>query len=562
MTVVVVAALAAAGCSKSKTPEGKSAPAAADQPKAAATATPGAPSDLWALAPEGTVGGAVLRPGAVARLAAAIRTVRGDYAALPGAAAALARMDQLFGEGLPMSPVDPASWDRLGLAFDQPAAIFTRGDGGLLLVVPVADRDAFVKAMAGTSDGTGAARVDHLGSRLTCKQLAGGRYACATAAEMLDAVGKGADFIAAEKTRPAALRGDIELRQSSEIPGFRGFAGAVELERGGFTARVHADVDTGAIAPFIGHDGGLAGGLKAAKPAGFVRVRVNLASLAASAPADPMPIGISPRDALGALSGELVARTAAGSPAHGAIEIGLAKPDLIAPLVARSCPAIPQLLPGATAKVDGGHCRGTLAPPPGDLGATTLRFLGGVPFDLSVDGKALVISLGPSGKGAVAPATTSVGDELRDGDWDLAWWGDGFLPPALMMEIARSMPSDPTTTDVMWLYMHLRTLGVGVRLAPHSADLVISASTQWANPDDVSLALEPLYAQAIAGKDVTAALAALGTQHPASPLGQSLHNGVAGLVPITAVVGIVAAVAIPAFLKYQRRSRAAAAAPF
>ncbi len=271
-----------------------------------------------------------------------------------------------------------------------------------------------------------------------------------------------------------------------------------------------------------------------------------------------MPIGVSPHAAIDALSGEVVAHTAAGSPPHGVIQVGLSKPDVIAPAVAALCPMLPGLMPGATAALDGGHCRGTLAPPAGDLGSTTLRFLGGVPFDLSVDGKALVVALGPANAPAVAPATTAVGDELRDGDWDLSWWGVGILPPALMMEVARSMPPDPTITDIMWLYMHLRALGMGVRVQPHGIDVLLSASSQWANPEDVRRALEPLYAQAVAGKEVTGALAALAAEHPDSPLGRSVHNGVAGLVPITGAIGIVAAVAIPAFLKYRMRARAAA----
>lgn len=551
VSTMVAVALATAGCGKSKSSEKTDHPAATD--KAPSAAAPGTGGSLWALAPGGAISGVVLRPGAVARLADAIRVVRADYAVLPGAADALARMDALLGKGLPMSPVDPANWSHLGLAFDQPAAGFMRPDGGFLLVLPVADRDDFVKAMAGTSTGTGADRVDHLGSLLSCNGIAGGRYACASDVAMLGTVGKGAELIAAEGKRPAELRGDVELLQTTP-----GVVAAMKLERGGFTARAHIDVDTTAVSQFVGHGGALSPGLKAAKPAGFVRARVNLASLAASAPDRPMPIGISPRAAIGALSGEVVAYTAAGSPPHGVIQLGLTRPDVIAPAVATLCPMLPSLMPGATAKLDGGHCRGTLAPPAGDLGTTTLRFLGGVPFDLSVDGKALVVALGPSNAAAVDPATTAAGDELRDGDWDLSWWGIGILPPALMMLIAASMPPDPTITDIMWLYMHLRALGMGVRVQPHGVDVLVSASTQWANPDDVRGALEPLYSQAVAGNDVTGALADLAAKHPDSPLGRSMHNGVAGLVPITGAIGIVAAVAIPAFLKYRRRARAAA----
>jgi len=390
---------------------------------------------------------------------------------------------------------------------------------------------------------------------LSCKAITGGRYACASSAALIDTVGKGAALIAAEARRPAALRGDVELLQITP-----GVVGAMRFERGGFTARAHIDVDTAMVAPFIGVVGPLSSGLKAVKPAGFVRVRVNLASLAASAPDQPTPIGISPHAVIDAFSGEIVAYTAAGSPPHGVIQLGLTKPDVIAPALTRLCPMLPGLMPGATAALDSGHCRGTLAPPAGDLGTTTLRFLGGVPFDLSVDGKALVLALGPTNATVVDPATTAVGGELRDGDWDLSWWGVGILPPSLMMEIARSMPPDPTITDIMWLYMHLRALGMGVRVQPHGVDVLLSASSQWANPDDVRRALEPLYAQAVAGKEVTGELADLAAKHPDSPLGQSVHNGVAGLVPITGAIGIVAAVAIPAFLKYQMRARAAATA--
>lgn len=66
----------------------------------------------------------------------------------------------------------------------------------------------------------------------------------------------------------------------------------------------------------------------------------------------------------------------------------------------------------------------------------------------------------------------------------------------------------------------------------------------------------------LAAADIQADFAALARRHPHTPLGRSYEAGVGGMMALTAGVGVLSAVAIPAFMRYMNRAKSTEAEVF
>jgi type II secretory pathway pseudopilin PulG len=101
----------------------------------------------------------------------------------------------------------------------------------------------------------------------------------------------------------------------------------------------------------------------------------------------------------------------------------------------------------------------------------------------------------------------------------------------------------------------LNEMGIAMRMDGDTLRAVISARTAYANPDDVIAKL-----QAISPDDILAGRAgesakAIAAASPGSPFAADLTAGYNGLMVPTAAIGAMAAVAIPAFLEYMKKSK-------
>lgn len=552
--VLMAIGLAVVGCKK----DGRG--SASDSPLKE-SAPPKAPADLWKLAPPETLFAVVAREGALQELASGVQTVRDAYRQVPGAIALMTELERTM-PGIGDKILDPRQWSDFGLDLSKPAAgFFLEGSG--ILILPVGDRDLFVKTLGGASHDSGAARVDTIDD-LTCK-LIDDRYTCATEERLFAELGKGTAIIERVAARGEDYRGDIELDiETPDDPDFRGAHGALILDPGAITARARFRGDTGKWPPVFGGPAVRVKKLADDPPAGFVRFHFDLDAVAGQADPSPSPFGPSQRDLLAALSGEILAYGLPGKDARGAIEIGLANPRPFRDAVAKLCPMLADNVPGVTATYENDHCRGTVSL------RTVAQMTGqAVPipfdeldFDLSVPDDAIVINLGGgSGKGGTA-VLGRAGKQLLTGDWDVAWWGFGamltdLIDPQLLQLV--SGEEKLVVISGLWAMLHLNEFGMGVKKTEDGFEVMLRVATQWANPDEVVAELEPLLVEAAQGNDVSAELRALAEKHPKTPLGRSYDSAVGGMVPAVAAIGAAAAVAIPAFMKYTKKSKSSEA---
>jgi hypothetical protein len=454
--------------------------------------------------------------------------------------------------------LDPKRWSSFGLDLAKPAAgFFLEGSG--ILILPVGDRDAFVKSLGGASHDSGPARVDTIDD-MTCK-LIDDRYTCATEERLFAALGKGTALIDRVASRGEEFRGDLEFDiETPDEPGFRGAHGALIFDRGAITARARFRGDTTKWPPVFGGPAVRVKKLADNPPAGFVRFHLDLDAVAGQADPTPSPFGPSQRDLLGSITGEIVAYGLPGKDARGAIEIGLADAQAIRDAVAKLCPMLARGVPGVTAAYENDHCKGTVSlnTLAQMTGAMTPMPFDQLDFDLSVPDDAIVIKLGSGSGTGGKPVIGRAGTQLLTGDWDIAWWGFGAMLTDLIDPRLLQMVSGEERLVVMsglWAMLHLNEFGVGMKKTEDGFDLMLRVATQWANPDEVVAELEPLLVKAAQGEDVSAALRALAEKHPKTPLGRSYDSAVGGMVPTVAAIGVAAAVAVPAFTKYTKKSK-------
>lgn len=165
-------------------------------------------------------------------------------------------------------------------------------------------------------------------------------------------------------------------------------------------------------------------------------------------------------------------------------------------------------------------------------------------------------------KGAFDPGTgserTAVGKELAA--YPYAVWGRGSLyamdlPKRLPPEAMQKLPELPAALRA---FGQVSELGVGAKLGADGVHGRFYLRTIWANPDDVAATIGRISAsEALSGKgDELAATLAKGD----TPFARDLAAGPGGLMMPTTIMGILGAVAVPAFLDYMKKSKTTEAA--
>jgi type IV pilus assembly protein PilA len=525
-----------------------------DSPDSAAAApAPGRTDELWHLAPPDLRLGVVAADGALAMVHDGWAALSAGLAQLPGAAELVARVRQAATlSGVPLT--DRAALAAAGIDLARGAAVFVREGGGMVLVLPVVDREAFVERLGGSPGAGGGA--DTLLGALSCRDAAG-RYVCVAGPASTDGARAPADLA----RWPAAQRGHVELWMAPSalegvleqaIAGGTGLRVALALERGGATVRAHwTGTPRGPAAAFAGRPRGplvaeLAG---RADLSGFLALDAGgFAGLAALAGSVPPGITVGPvalRDLVGSMRGDVVIWGERGLPASGGAAIGLGD-EAPARALVEAC-TLPPVVPGFALAREGERC--ILSVPNQPMGGT-LR------AEIRVDKGALRLGVAEPGAAGAnpGPALPAIGKEILD--HQVALWGHGFMVDAADVG---TLPV-PRPDLLLYAATHLSGLGIGARIAPDGIHGLLHLRTVWANPPELVAVLEPLlvaFARGDAG--VAASIRALAARHPSSPFAGDLAAGHAGLMPLAGGVGVLAAIAIPAYVKYVKKSKAAEA---
>jgi type II secretory pathway pseudopilin PulG len=497
-------------------------------PSQAAIPSPGAPAStaeqdaLWAKAPEGAIGGIVASGRAMTMGEHAWHDLHAFMKTFPEFAPAEQEMTAHLAKVGLASDFTLAD---VGLAPDKGFALFVLGDASDVVgLLPVVDRDKFLAKVKGTKGDD----FDHIDDS-SCKPVDGGFYACARDPSSLGKLGKGN---LRGKLDAAKARGDIEGVMTGPVA----VAAVAQLDRGAVVVRGVVDGLPSVVTSKLG---------KPAKPrvdldhsSGFAVL--NIESMLENVPPLPIVEGVTAADLAHAVNGPLTVSVGVGDLVVDA-RVPLRDTEA-AQKVIEHCADLPPLA-AIGAKIEGGACH---VPVPQYNMA----------LDVWVDGHELRLGTkGRSPSSAVAPAT-AIGAELAKGEWQVALWGHGTLlgPNQLFSPaLAGAMPAEAAMA-IRAIAM-LNEVGIGVTLEGGAARFVFVGRSAWSNPDDVVAKLTAVAPEDVLGGKGGDRGRAIADSAPKSPFAADYQAGAGGLMIPTAVIGIVAAVAIPAYLQYMKKSK-------
>lgn len=493
--------------------------------------TKGAPAStqaqdaLWALAPAGTELGLVATPRAFGLIDAATSRALRTVHSLPDQGELAKKLDDVLMDLFGTTQFDVAS---RGLTVEKGFAFFAP-PGGKVAILPVIDRAKFIASVVGTT-GTDTDTF----SDFTCKTVQG-VYACAKPATLLDGLGKNG---LADAMKLVGARGDVEL--AGAAPGPQGpikFAGAAQLERGSFVLRA-AVSGIGSLMP-----------MKFAKA---IRPRLDgdhttgfgvmdFTAILSGVPPFPLVPGVNADEVARSVTGPVTMTVSAGDNAFD-IRAPLGDPGPMQKFLAACDQFAPLQKLGATTK--DGVCHFNVP-----------QML--IELDAWTQGNEL--RLGKKGMAAstVSVPMTAIGKELAAGEWPMAFYGRGtiFATPVLP-QMPGPLPANAEM--ILRAFSMVDELSFATRMDGDTMRFVVSLRTAWENSDDLIAKLQALPASdVLLGKSYPAAKAiadgAQGTSFAAD-----FKAGYGGLMVPAAAVGMMAAVAIPAFMEYMERSKAAA----
>jgi hypothetical protein len=519
MRFLVVAALLVGGCKKDKT-------ATPSVPAPKAPLSTAEQDALWKLAPDGAIVGVVVSSQGISSLESGWLAVRKLIQTAPELAKPAAEMEEKLTKVFGSSNVKLAD---VGLAPGKGAALFAFENKGELVIVPLANRDKFLQVTKGTKG----ADTDTIGDH-TCKTVKG-IYACAKPAELLDRVGKAP---MGDKLKLAGARGDIEITgaivdSSGKNPSIN-FAAAVQLERGAVVVRgavqgVPAMVTDRLKAP-------IKSTIDPSKSAGFAVI--NLPPLLAGAPIPPQPIapGVTLPDLIANLNGPMTVTVVPGSIV---VDVRIPMKDT-APVqkLLDQCETLGRIV---GAKLINGACH---------VSIPQMQ----MEYDAWLDGKQLRIGNKTAKGGGTIPPTAAA-TEIAQGEWAVAMYGrgtlfgEGVFPPIPMNAL------DDNAKLGFRVLSLLNELGVALRADGDTLRFVMSVRTTWSNPDDVVAKLLAIDPMSIMSGKASATAREIAAASPQSPFAADYKAGLGGVMIPTATIGVLAAVAIPAFMDYTKKSK-------
>ncbi|HEY0192686.1 MAG TPA: hypothetical protein VGC42_16315 [Kofleriaceae bacterium] len=484
---------------------------------------------LWQLAPQGAKLGLVLSSRGVTLLEHGALALRGLLAVAPDLAELKQQLDAALAAGTGSSQPMLADF---GLSHDRGLAVFMAADESPIIVLPVTDRGKFVAKVHGTTAGDTDTIHGH-----PCKQL-GAHYVCVKDPATYATLGKSGLDVA---RKAITSRGDFEL-VTSGVAGPTGTdgAGVIQLTEGAFIVRgtvfrVPAEVTSALGAPIDVHGDATAAGFGA----------IDISPYLSKVPAFPIGNNVSTADLAKSFTGSVLLTAAAGTHRFE-IHIPLRDPAPARALIEHCNEIAPMAMLGAT--LSGKACR---VPVP-KSGITVEATVANNEINLTA------IGLGGADAGAVQhlPAT-AIGSLLAASQWTMALYGRGsLLSAALPKEALASLPAEaPLAFRAMSL---LSESGMALRKDGTTVSFVLGVRTIWANPDEVVqklIAISPDQIISGAARDTGRKIA---EATPTAPFAYDYRAGIGGGVVLAMPAGVLAAIAIPAFMDYTKASKKAA----
>lgn len=500
-------------------------------PRTNAPASPRAPSstqdqdELWALAPAGAETGIVVSARGLAHLEGALHALRQFTATAPDLAPWHDRLARALEQGFGTREPNLAT---LGMTAEKGFAYYVRSDGSMVAILPVVDRDNFAK-FATERLGIPPQMLGEL-----CKEVRG-VYACGLGVAP-ETFGGGT---LRAKLELVAARGDIELVHSGPVRGKPvTAAGVLQLARGAGVLRVAIE---GLPWPEMRH-------LTSARPrvhaetAGFAMM--NVGALRDLVPPLPVVPGVSAAELVRSIAGPLTATIAAGAQAGYEITLPLSDPSAAGRLVA-SCD---QLFP-LRATVKDGTCRVAIP----ELKTSIEAWIEGNALRVGRKG----VTSGPTVAAASAIRLSAIGEEIAGNDWFVASYGRGSIfaeVPVTHVELS-SAPLPIEALLALRAVAMMNEVGIAVRVDAGVVHLVGSVRTAWSNPDDVLAKLVAITPQQIVEGKAATAGKAIADAAPGSPFAADRAAGFGGMVVAASALGVLASIAIPAFMDYTKKSK-------
>ncbi|HUS30033.1 MAG TPA: hypothetical protein VMZ53_16115 [Kofleriaceae bacterium] len=524
--ILVVAALSAVGCKKNKEAD------KAATPPAPGTSAPKAPVStadqdaLWALAPDGMAVGVVVSPAGMAKIEAGGLELK-KLLDSPELAQFKAKADESLMEVLGTSNPSLAS---AGLSAQKGFALFAPDNGDPIVILPVADRDKFLAVVKGQK-GTDSDTI----KKATCKTVKN-VYACAKDVALFDRLGKGSFK---DQLAIVAARGELELAgtitsKTGKPPATIAIVG--QLDRGIVVLRGAVKGLPDDAKKFFGNakvrqDGD--------KTAGYALANLPplVASLADQVPAEEVLPGVKANQLVKSIGGPLTVTIPNGSPIFD-LRLPLNDAAPMQTLIDQSASLPPMQMFGATVK---DHV----------LHVTIPQML--MSFDAWIENKELRIGT----KGGAAPTATApmgaIGQELAASEWMFAMYGHGTLlaAPALPMPPLDQLP--PEAALGFRALSLVTEAGFGMKIDGDTLRFVASVRTIWANPDDVVKKVLAIGPKEITSGQFPGMAKAIVDASPKSAFAADYNAGYGALMMPAAAIGMLAAISVPAFMKYQMR---------
>ncbi|HEU0035675.1 MAG TPA: hypothetical protein VFQ53_33920 [Kofleriaceae bacterium] len=421
----------------------------------------------------------------------------------------------------------------LGMAATKGAALFFVKDG-MIAILPVTDRDAFLAKVKGTK-ATAPDGVDRI-DNVACKPL-DDVYACATAEPLLATIGKGE---LKSKLARIGKRGEIEL-VGDQLPLGGAAPGTVaaiaQLSRGSATVRgiiLNAPLELGDKLGTSQKPRTLAG-----RTAAFGLI--DLRPLVADAPPEPIAEGVTFADVVKSLAGALTIVVPAGE-ATMDMQLPLSDPAAFTKIVDK-CAEIPPLA-AMSATSANGVCHLKIPE-------------AGLELDAWLDGKLLRIGNKAAKGGGKSVPLSPVGSELATGDWGISFWGRGsMLAPASKQPAPDAASVDPRALAPVRILSLVNELGIGLKRDGDALRFLVGVRTQFANPDTVTSKLASITALDVLQNKASAKAqpVAVAAADADAPFADDFTAGQTGLLVPTTLLGFGTSVIIPMVMRYARGS--------
>ena len=246
------------------------------------------------------------------------------------------------------------------------------------------------------------------------------------------------------------------------------------------------------------------------------------------------------------LTGEAVLTSGHGS---GMLVMELAESETISTVVSQCARFAP---PELQARFEDGRCKFTVRVPEFDP----------IEAEAWVDGNRLRVGAGSFRQPPPANRDETV-DDLLAGNSLVSFWGSGSGIPGTRLDLMRDLltekPAQQLPTGLLaagiWSLFHISEFGFSTTATDRGFEGTLQFLTTYENPAEVIDGFEKAMPDVVAGTESgRMALAALAKAHPRTPFGDDYHAGSAGMMP-AAFFAVLPAVAIPAFMKYIKKSK-------